>query len=271
MADTTGILEDLFSLKGKTALVTGGSAGLGRICAEALASAGARVLIASRKLENCVAVAQEISEFGECEGFSGNVDSESGVAELADELRKRTSKLDILVNNAGATWGADFKDFAWKDWDRVLSVNLVGLFALTRELMPMLEQSATGDFPSRVINMGSVVGTLPVAQNAYSYGASKSAVHHLTKMLSNEFAARNITINAIAPGPFETRMTAFALSKKRTRDAAINSIPMRRLGRASDLSGTLLFLCGRGGSFTTGAVVPLDGGMASDAVKNMYE
>jgi NAD(P)-dependent dehydrogenase (short-subunit alcohol dehydrogenase family) len=263
-------IDELFTLKGKTALVTGGATGLGRICAEALLGAGARVLIASRKADQCVEVAKELSGIGPCEGFGGNVNSEEGVADLVTKVRSRTDALDILVNNAGATWGAEFDKFDWAAWERVLSVNVIGLFTLTRDLMPMLIASGSSETPSRVVNMGSVTGTLPIGGNAYSYAASKAAVHHLTRVLSNEFVARNVNINAIAPGPFETRMTAFALANEETRQHAVNSIPMGRFGTPADLARTLLFLCGRGGAYTTGAIIPLDGGMSSDAVRSLW-
>lgn len=265
------LIEALFSLKGKTALVTGGSAGIGRTCAEALLAAGARVLIVSRKVDDCVAAAKVLSEFGSCEGFGGTVGTADGVAAIAAEVRARTDRLDILVNNAGATWGAPFESFDWAAWDRVLSVNLIGLFDLTRSLVPLLLESGSPEDPARVVNMGSTVGTIPIGQHAYSYAASKAAVHHLTRILSNEFAARNVNINAIAPGLFETRMSAFALSRDAVREHALTSIPMHRFGRTTDLAGTLLYLCGLGGAYTTGAIVPLDGGMASDAMRSMWE
>ena len=140
---------DLFSVKGRTALVTGGATGLGRVIAEALLSAGARVLIASRKAEACEEVARELSAIGPCEGFGGTVASEAGVTALADEVRRRTGELHILVNNAGVTWGEPFESFPWKGFDRVLSVNVTGLFMLTRELMPMLIAAANPDRPAR--------------------------------------------------------------------------------------------------------------------------
>lgn len=263
-------LESLFSLRGRTALVTGGSTGLGRICAEALLVAGARVLIASRKHDNCVAVARELSALGPCEGFAGDVHSEDGVRVFAEAVRQRTDTLDIVINNAGATWGADFETFPWSGWDRVLSVNLTGLFTLTRELMPMLLAAGSPQSPARVVNIGSVTGTLPIAERAYSYAASKAAVHHLTRMLSHEFAARHVNINAIAPGPFATRMTAFALNSEEGRAHASAAVPMRRLGQPSDLAGTVLFLCGPGSAYTTGAIIPVDGGMSADVPQQLW-
>ena len=263
-------LPDLFSVADRTALVTGGASGLGRVCAEALLSAGARVLIASRKVEACEQAAAELSAIGPCQGFGGTVASEAGVAALADEVRRRTSELHILVNNAGVSWGEPFERFPWKAWERVMSVNVAGLFTLTRELAPMLLAAATADRPSNVINLGSVMGHTTQAENAYSYSASKAAVHHLTRILASEFAPNQVTVNAIAPGPFQTNMTRFAIGDEGGRVLAAKAVPMGRVGRPEDMAGTLLYLTGRAGAYTTGAVVPLDGGMSVAASRPMF-
>lgn len=258
-------LDDLFSLKGKVALVTGGATGIGRMAATGLAQGGARVLIASRKADACVAVAEEINASGvpgTVEGFAGDVSSEEGVLALAQEVGARTDQLHILINNAGLTWGADFASFPFKAWSRVMDVNVAGLFHLTRELVPMLEGAASDEDPARIINLGSVMGTQPLADGAYSYTASKAAVHHLTRTLANELAARRITVNAFAPGPFQSRMTAFATGTDEKAETVGQRVPLGRIGRPDDIAGATLYLCSRAGSYVTGAILPLDGGQS---------
>ncbi len=261
---------NLFDLSGRTALVTGGATGIGRVCAEALLSAGARVLIASRKAEACQAAAKELSSIGPCEGFGGTVATEAGVAALAAETCSRTDVLHILVNNAGMNWGEPFETFPWKAWERVMSVNVAGLFSLTRDLAPMLAASAGADRPSTVINIGSVMGSVTQSEHAYSYAASKAAVHHLTRILAAEFAPRQVTVNALAPGPFPTNMTRFALGDESGAARGASAVPMGRLGRPEDIAGAVLFLAGRGGAYTTGAIVPVDGGISVTAPPPMF-
>lgn len=267
-------LGDLFSVAGKTALVTGGATGIGRMIASALARGGARVLIASRKGADCETVAAEINELGgsgTAEGFAGDVSSEEGIAALVAEVRARTDKLDILVNNAGLTWGADFAEFPYSAWDKVMRVNITGLFHLTRELTPLLESAASDDDPARIINLGSVMGTQPLADGAYSYTASKAAVHHLTRTLANEFAERRITVNAFAPGPFQSRMTAFATGNDDKAAKVGDRVPLGRIGTPDDIAGATLYLCSRAGSYVTGAILPLDGGQSAQHGMSLFK
>lgn len=258
-----GYLDDLFSVRGKVALVTGGATGIGRMVATGLAAGGARVLIASRKGADCERVAGEIDSMGlagTAEGFAGDVSTEIGCTELAQAVAARTDRLHILVNNAGVSWGEPLESFPYAAWARVLNVNVTGLFHLTRLLLPMLESAASDADPARVINLGSVMGTQPLADGAYSYTASKAAVHHLTRTLANELAERRITVNAFAPGPFQSRMTAFATGSDEKAARVGSRVPLGRIGAPDDIAGAALYLCSRAGSYITGAILPIDGG-----------
>ncbi|MDN7177101.1 SDR family oxidoreductase [Caballeronia sp. SEWSISQ10-4 2] len=255
--------EKLFSLAGKTALVTGGSSGIGRMIVEGLVMAGAHVLIVSRKREACEQTADEINAIGapgHARSFPADISTQDGVASLVAATKSEFEALDILVNNAGRTWGASFDSFPYDAWDRVLSVNLTAMFTLIQGLLPLLKAGARAEDPSRVINLGSIVGSQPLGNNAYSYAASKAGVHHITRILANELAASHVTVNALAPGPFESRMMAFATSDAARRARLIASVPLGRLGIPSDIAAALLYLCGAGGSYVSGAVLPIDGG-----------
>ncbi|MEM7693539.1 MAG: SDR family oxidoreductase [Pseudomonadota bacterium] len=248
----------LFDLTGRTALVTGGAAGVGAMASEALAAAGARVLIASRKGAACEAFAKTLPQ---AEGFSGDVATEEGVAALTAAVMARTDRLDILVNNAGRSYGAPLGQVPFASFERVMALNVAGLFALTQALLPALGRAATDGRPARVINIGSVMGEAPLGDEAYSYAASKAAVHHLTRILAKELAAARILVNALAPGPFPSKMTAFATADPGTAAAVAGDVPVGRLGQPSDIAAALLYLCGDGGSYVTGAVLPVSGGI----------
>jgi NAD(P)-dependent dehydrogenase (short-subunit alcohol dehydrogenase family) len=271
---TASYLDTLFSVSGKTALVTGGATGIGRMIAEALVRAGARVLIASRKGDACQEVARELNELGasgSAEGFGGDVAAEAGVMALAAEVKSRTEALHVLVNNAGKSWGEPLDRFPHKAWESIFAVNVAGLFTLTQQLLPLLERTASDDDPARVVNLGSVMGAQPMGDGAYSYAASKAAVHHLTRILAKELADRRITVNAFAPGPFQSRMTAFATGDEAKRAIVAAGVPFGRIGRPEDIAGALLFLCGRGGAYTTGAIIPLDGGVGVECGHDLFE
>jgi NAD(P)-dependent dehydrogenase (short-subunit alcohol dehydrogenase family) len=256
-------LNQLFSVQGKVALVTGGATGIGRMMAEALVRAGAHVMICSRKAEHCEVVAAELNKLdatGSAEGFGADLGSEDGVVAAAEAVKSRTDKLHILANNAGATWGADYESFPRSAWDKVMNLNVTSIFELTRNLTPLLDAAASDADPARIINTASVMGIMPVADGCYSYSTSKAAVIHLTRILANEMTSRRITVNAFAPGPFPSKMTAFATASQEGAAATGAKNPMGRIGRPEDIAAATLFLCGHGGSYVTGTTIPLDGG-----------
>jgi len=266
--------ESLFSLHGKTALVTGGATGIGRMAAEGLVRAGARVLIASRKGDACKAVAAQLNALdapGSAEGFAADLGSEAGIDALVAEVKNRSETLDILMNNSGATWGAPLGQFPYDAWEKVMNVNVTAMFHLTQSLLPMLIASGSLDDPSRVVNVGSVMGEVPMGDGAYSYAVSKGAVLHMTKILAKELAGQAITVNALAPGPFVSRMTAFATADEDVREQVGKDVPVGRVGRDEDIAGCMLFLCGRGGAYVTGAVIPVSGGINVMTSPNIFE
>ncbi len=266
--------ERLFSVAGKTALVTGGATGIGRMVATGLVQGGAKVLLASRKGDACEAVAGELNALdapGTADGFGGDVGTEEGINALVAEVTKRTDNLHILVNNAGVTWGEPLETFPHQAWQKVMNVNVGGLFTLTRDLLPLLDAAASDDDPARIINLGSVMGTQPMADGAYSYSASKAAVHHLTRILAHEFAQRRVTVNAFAPGPFQSRMTAFATATDEQAEKVGRGVPLGRIGSPDDVAGATLFLCGKGGSYVTGCILPLDGGLSAYTPMRLFE
>jgi NAD(P)-dependent dehydrogenase (short-subunit alcohol dehydrogenase family) len=250
---------DLFSVTGRRALVTGGSRGIGLEITRGLLAAGAaEVVISARKADQLEAAREELAAIGPVRTVVADLSGPEGVTALADALGDEP--LHLLVNNAGATWGAPLDEFPESGWDRVMDTNVKGLFFLTQALLPRLRAAATADDPARVINVGSVDGLrVPMTEN-YVYSASKAAVHMLTRHLAKRLAGEHITVNAIAPGPFASKMTAFLLDSEESRAAVEGTIPLGRIGSPEDLVGTTLFLASRAGAYVTGAVIPLDGG-----------
>jgi NAD(P)-dependent dehydrogenase (short-subunit alcohol dehydrogenase family) len=258
-------MADVFDVSGKTALVTGGSRGIGLMIARGLAASGVRVIVSSRKVGDLEQAAAEVQKLGECEAIPSDLSSPEGARALADEVSARHDRLDILVNNAGATWGAPLEEFPASGWDRVMHTNVEGIFHLTIGLLPALRAAASAEDPARVINFGSVDGLrVPRTQN-YSYSAAKAAVHMLTRHLAKELAPEHITVNAIAPGPFESKMTAFMFATEEGREAINQMVPLHRAGRQDDVAGLVQFLSSRAGSYLTGVVIPLDGGLTGCA------
>lgn len=252
----------LFDVQGKVALVTGGAHGLGRMMAQGLVDAGARVYITSRKAEAAQAAAREISPAGRCVAIAADLGQPEAAVAVAARLKETESRLDILINNAGRTWGAPLAVFPDKAWASVMSVNVQAPFTLVRELLDLLKVAASNDTPARVINIGSVAGSVIEPLNAYSYAASKAAIHHLSRVLAADLAQYRIAVNVIVPGFFPTQMTAHIRSDAEDLSRLVARVPLGRLGAAEDIVGACLFLCSRAGSYLTGSALFLDGGMA---------
>ena len=253
-------MSDLFDISGKTALVTGGSRGIGLMIAHGLVQAGANVIVSSRKAEDVNAAAEQLSQLGSCEAIPADVSDPRGAAALAAATRERFPALDILVNNAGAAWGAPLEEFPASGWDKVMHTNVEGVFHLTVALLPALRAAAKAEYPSRVINIGSIDGLRTPGVENYSYSASKAAVHMLTRHLARRLAGDHITVNAIAPGPFQSKMMSI-LEDPEVRAAIEGAVPLARIGRPEDIVGVTLMLASRAGSYLTGTVIPLDGGI----------
>ena len=254
------MLSELFSVAGKTALVTGGSRGIGLMIARAYVAAGARVYISSRKQDVCDATAADLSTLGTCISLPADLAKMSEVERLAAVISDREQTLHILVNNAAASWGSTIDTFPENGWDKVMDLNVKSPFFLLQKLLPLLQRAGRPDDPARVLNIGSVDGLhMPLFEN-FSYAPSKAALHHLTRMLATHLAARHINVNAIAPGPFDTDMMRPMVDKMGLA-AITGNVPQRRMGNADDAAGVAIFLAARASAFITGAILPVDGGL----------
>jgi NAD(P)-dependent dehydrogenase (short-subunit alcohol dehydrogenase family) len=253
--------EDLFSIRGKTALVTGGSRGIGLMIARGYVDAGVKVYISSRNAEVCDEVAAELSKNGECVSIPADLGKMEGIDHLVAQIGAREDHLDILVNNAGAAWGAPMEEFPEEGWDKVMNLNVKAIFFLTVKLLPLLKKAASEGDPARVINIGSVDGLRVPEMLNYAYSASKAAVHMLTRHMAHHLVKENITINAIAPGPFPSKMTKFIFDMG--EDVVASTVPMGRVGRPDDMAGTAIYLASRAGSYLTGTIIPVGGGVAT--------
>ena len=254
-------MKDLFSIRGKVALVTGGSRGIGLMIARGFVEAGAKVYVSSRKPDACEAIARELSAHGTCVALPADLGVEAEARRLGEALAAREPALHVLVNNAGANWGAPLEEYPDSAWDKLLALNVKAIFHLTRALLPQLERAASPGDPARVINVGSIDGIHVPVLETYAYSSSKAAVHHLTRVLAHQLAARGITVNAIAPGPFESKMMHETL--ERFRDAIVGSCPLGRIGEPEDMAGAAIYLASRAGAYLTGAVIPVDGGITT--------
>jgi len=252
-------MKDLFSVSGKVVLVTGGSRGIGSMIARGFVENGARVYISARKAEACDATARELSALGECVSLPADLSSDQACKELAAEVARREEKLDDLVNNAGTNWAAPLDEYPDDAWDKVMSVNVKAVFNLTRHCHALLAAAATPSDPARVINIGSIDGLRVPEVETYAYSTSKAAVHQVTRLLARRLAPESITVNAVAPGPFESKMMAETLD--RFGEAIVASCPLSRIGTPEDMAGVAIYLASRAGAYVTGTVIPVDGGI----------
>jgi NAD(P)-dependent dehydrogenase (short-subunit alcohol dehydrogenase family) len=254
-------VKDLFSIAGKVALVTGGSRGIGFMIARGFVEAGAKVYISARKADACEAAAAELSQHGVCIAVPADLATEAEARRLAAAIAAREPAVHILVNNAGANWGAPLAEFPDEAWDKVLALNVKAIFHLTRALLPQLEKAASAADPARVINIGSIDGLSVPDLDTFAYSASKAAVHHLTRVLAKKLAPKKITVNAVAPGPFESKMMAQTL--RNFGKLIVESCPLKRIGEPEDMAGVAIYLASRAGAYVTGAVIPVDGGIST--------
>ena len=251
-------MNDLFSLQGRVALVTGDSRGIGRMIAAGFLAQGARVYVSSRKAEACAATAAELSAHGECIALPADVSTMDGIAALVAAFGAREPRLDILVNNAGAAWGESFDTFPEKGWDKVVDLNLKTPFFLTQALHGALKAAAREERPAKVINIASIDGVSVNPQETYSYAASKAGLIQLTRRMALRLAEDNIVVSAIAPGAFASEMNRVARDQA---EETAKRIPARRIGRDDDMAGGAVYLASRAGDYVMGSTLVIDGGV----------
>ncbi len=256
-------MKDLFDVAGKVALVTGGSRGIGEMIAEGFVANGVRTYISARKADACNATAERLLAIGECISIPADLATMEGINALTDAIKERESHLDILVNNAGGAWGAPIEKYPESGWDKVMDINLKSPFFLTQALLPLLEEAASAEDPARIISIGSVDGMNVNRLPNFAYGPSKAAVHHLARTLASHLAGRHITSNAIAPGPFPSKMMAGTLEKYGEQIRA--GVPLKRVGEPGDMAGAAIYLASKAANFVTGVVIPVDGGIVGCA------
>lgn len=265
---TSFAIDDLFSVKDKVVVVTGGSRGIGEMIAAGFLANGAKVYISSRKAEACDATASRLQaeHGGTCVSLPANLAELDGIDGFVAGFRERESRLDVLVNNAGVSWGAPLEEFPEIGWDKVMDTNVKGVFFLIQRLLPELESAGTPDDPARIINIGSVDGIRTPSFQTFSYGPSKAALHAMTRQLASVLVRRNILVNAIAPGPFPTWMLSTGVGtggdvEGTDWDAIGKVTPRGRVGSPQDIAGLAIYLASRAGSFTVGDVITCDGGI----------
>lgn len=251
------MIENLFRLDGKIALVTGGSRGIGLMITQCLIESGAKVYISSRKATVCAQVADQLNALGkgECVALPADLSKLENIELLASQLAEKEEQLDILINNAGATWGAPIDEFPEMAWDKVMGINVKSPFFLTQKLLPLLRKAGSQEDPSRVIMISSVAAVSSESISSYSYGPSKAAIAQLGKILAKDLVKDHILVNTIAPGIFASKMTAHM-----DMDSMAKMTPVGRIGQATDIGGLVIYLCSKAGGFMVGNYIPVDGG-----------
>ena len=259
------LINNLFSVEGKVVLVTGGSRGIGEMIAAGFCANGAKVYISARSKDIVKKTAKRLTKLydSQCIGIESDISSIEGVKKLGNEIKNSEEHLDILINNAGAAWAAPIEDFPEIGWDKVMDLCVKSMFFLTQNLLPLLCKSANKEDPSRIINIGSIDGINNPEFKNFSYSAAKSAVHHMTRVLAAELVKKHINVNAIAPGPFPSKMLGSAVEFNYTELEQKN--PRGRIGTPEDIAGLAIFLSSRAGAYTIGEVITCDGGLVASA------
>jgi NAD(P)-dependent dehydrogenase (short-subunit alcohol dehydrogenase family) len=255
-------LHQLFDVSGKRVVITGGSRGIGLAIAEGFVRSGARVYICGRDAGACEEAAADLRKWGDCRAIACNVSTHEGRAQLVAAFSAQEDSLDVLINNAGALWAAPIEDYPERGWDKVFDLNVKATFYLIQQFLPLLEKAGQPGAPARIINVGSVNALRIPEHETYAYVSSKAAVHHLTRHLAGTLAKRNITANVLAPGLYPSKMLANDIEQK-GEEQLTQKVPLRRLAGVADMAGAAIYLASPAGSFLTGAVIPVDGGMAT--------
>ncbi|OLF55440.1 SDR family oxidoreductase [Pseudomonas chlororaphis] len=255
-------MHPYFSLQGRTALVTGGTRGIGKMIAKAYVEAGATVYLCARDAEACQQTATQLGALGQCHALVANLASEEGAQQLAAHLEARIGQLDILVNNAGTTWGAPLESYPVKGWEKVMQLNVTSVFSCIQQLLPLLRKAGSAANPARIINIGSVAGISSFGEQAYAYGPSKAALHQLSRILARELVSQHINVNVIAPGRFPSKMTQHIGNDEQALADDTALIPMKRWGREEEMAALAISLASTAGAYMTGNIIPLDGGFS---------
>jgi 2-deoxy-D-gluconate 3-dehydrogenase len=262
-------INNLFNIENKTAVVTGGSRGIGEMIASGFLANGTKVYITARKAPALLEKANELSQKynAECIALPCDLSTVEGIESFVNLINEKESGIDYLINNAGAAWGEPFEDFSEAGWDKVMDLNVKSMFFLTQKMTALLKVNATEENPSRVINIGSIDGLNVPMFPTFSYSASKAAVHHLTRVLAAQLVKENILVNAIAPGPYPSAMLGSAVNSDYSEIEKRN--PRKRIGTPEDIAGLVIFLCSRAGAFTVGETITSDGGIVKTTGHNL--